>query len=367
MQFAYTFIKDMIGTAGVRGVSEDCRLKLQTIHSSLRSVPRTMTGFFNLHKVECKVPVTAPELGMVPTAVYENLNSYLLQKYTRELNGIMLAYSDFELPDTAKLMWDLPHLIVPITLNALVFSPLPAVHLVGKVVKQAWDHVAVLVLGVFNATIPNAELTGAGKDIPAVGSSVNFYLSKLDVSSTPLIIRGSLTRANGDEIEVIDNPTKKNDVRERREPFNKRNGDRMGSGKFGKRKVPSAAAAVAAHPQNTHKTFGDDDADEAETNTKAVNTHKTFDSDNDDQNENNNEESGKEEEKKEMEDEIVAPKKKKSKVDKKAKKTEEEKEEEEEEKEKEDSGEKKKKEKKVKKEKRHHKKHKEEEEDDDDN
>ena len=93
---------------------------------------------------------------------------------------MLLAYGEYGLPPTMPITFVKAGLVSPVALNALVFAPTRGAALRGVVNDVAADHLSVLVLGVFNATIPfkdiKAELLAQVKKI---GMGVQFEVTRL--------------------------------------------------------------------------------------------------------------------------------------------------------------------------------------------
>lgn len=115
----------------------------------------------------------------------------------------------------------------------------------------------MLVLGVFNATIPNEEFQRANKGIPEVGEAIEFYLDSLDVSSSPFVICGTFKKPTNDKIVLIENKKKMGRYGNKRWNKNTR-GDADDDSN------DNEVTAEKRKPQNTHKTFSDSDADDEE-------------------------------------------------------------------------------------------------------
>jgi DNA-directed RNA polymerase I subunit RPA43 len=92
-------------------------------------------------------------LGDIKAGIEYKLNKFLM-RYLEPVQGIMLAYSDIKLlSDTGKIIHETPHIHFPIQFKAICFVPTIGSPLVGKVNLVGADHLGLLVLGVFNASI----------------------------------------------------------------------------------------------------------------------------------------------------------------------------------------------------------------------
>eukprot|EP01087_Luapelamoeba_hula_P017234 TRINITY_DN5415_c0_g2_i1.p1 TRINITY_DN5415_c0_g2~~TRINITY_DN5415_c0_g2_i1.p1 ORF type:complete len:488 (-),score=164.93 TRINITY_DN5415_c0_g2_i1:340-1803(-) len=83
----------------------------------------------------------------------------ILMSYNEELRGILLAYWNPKLDEqVAHIMAERPELHMKMSIDALLFTPAPGSILTGVVNKIGEDHIGLLVFGIFNASIPAANL-----------------------------------------------------------------------------------------------------------------------------------------------------------------------------------------------------------------
>ncbi|CAD7698451.1 unnamed protein product [Ostreobium quekettii] len=86
--------------------------------------------------------------------VRARLNDTLL-RHSLHMGGVMLSYSNEKLLSQLALVHDyFPLLRVHAEAECLVFRPEPGTKIVGSVMSVGRDHIALLVLGAFNAVIP---------------------------------------------------------------------------------------------------------------------------------------------------------------------------------------------------------------------
>ncbi|EPX71238.1 DNA-directed RNA polymerase I complex subunit Rpa43 [Schizosaccharomyces octosporus yFS286] len=91
-------------------------------------------------------------------AIHEHLDSMILSKMPR-INGILLAYDNVRfLENSGKIMYDSPFSYCWIRVDVLVFSPKKGDHLEGKINLVSPSHIGLLVLGIFNASIPRKSI-----------------------------------------------------------------------------------------------------------------------------------------------------------------------------------------------------------------
>lgn len=90
--------------------------------------------------------------------------------HVEELNGVLLAYWDAT-PDssTGLLVRELPYIFVTVTFTALLFTPRAGMRVEGTVVQVGADHIGLLVLGLFHASIPLRDSDAAAAAAAAAG------------------------------------------------------------------------------------------------------------------------------------------------------------------------------------------------------
>eukprot|EP00727_Mastigamoeba_balamuthi_P013654 m51a1_g8911 hypothetical protein (276) ;mRNA; f:777998-779288 len=184
---ARKIVDAFINRSATCGLSPDTESKLSIIRDAL-SQDVDMSGWFRAHELACRVPVGAPDLGNVHDAVSQRINNWLLNRYCQEFHGVMIAYGKFALPESEKIMWDLPHIIIPLRLHAVVFGPSQGCPLKATLSKMAQDHLSLLVLDVFNAEVPLEQVADTS-DLSA-GTLFDFKMDWLDASSNPIMIHG---------------------------------------------------------------------------------------------------------------------------------------------------------------------------------
>mmetsp|Transcript_7913 Transcript_7913/g.13695 ORF Transcript_7913/g.13695 Transcript_7913/m.13695 type:complete len:254 (-) Transcript_7913:710-1471(-) len=125
--------------------------------------------------------------------VKEQLNQKLM-RYDEEFGGVVLAYFNETLLDTkAPILISLPYASVDVRATLLLFKPMVGRPLEGVVNKVGVDHLGVLVLGVFNASIA-IEATGGAFEYDAEEScwagSDDFHHQIREGTKIRLILRG---------------------------------------------------------------------------------------------------------------------------------------------------------------------------------
>eukprot|EP00316_Scyphosphaera_apsteinii_P017259 CAMPEP_0119320990 /NCGR_PEP_ID=MMETSP1333-20130426/54071_1 /TAXON_ID=418940 /ORGANISM="Scyphosphaera apsteinii, Strain RCC1455" /LENGTH=187 /DNA_ID=CAMNT_0007327839 /DNA_START=77 /DNA_END=640 /DNA_ORIENTATION=+ len=134
-------------------------------------------------------------LGNALTGVRNKLNLCLL-RYVDRLGGILLGYQNLKLVDHfAIISGDDPNLHIPVTMRALVFAPAIGEVLEGEITRLGKDHIALLVHGVFNASIsiPAAKRTAEARRNAGheVGDRIVFTVDSIHVADGLLSMKGS--------------------------------------------------------------------------------------------------------------------------------------------------------------------------------
>ncbi|CAI5526335.1 unnamed protein product [Closterium sp. Naga37s-1] len=129
-----------------------------------RKIPKTMglrgaaVDRTSLREVETRLTldIHPSRSGNVVAGVKEQLNNSLM-RYSEQHGGIVLAYSNVLLfGRTAAILTGLnPYLHVSLSARLLLFAPRPGAFLEGVVNNVGADFIGLLVLGVFNAAVPD--------------------------------------------------------------------------------------------------------------------------------------------------------------------------------------------------------------------
>ncbi|CAI7913915.1 unnamed protein product, partial [Closterium sp. NIES-54] len=131
------------------------------------SVDRT-----SLREVETRLTldIHPSRSGNVVAGVKEQLNNSLM-RYSEQHGGIVLAYSNVLLfGRTAAILTGLnPYLHVSLSARLLLFAPRPGAFLEGVVNNVGADFIGLLVLGVFNAAVPD-QFMRSWKHVEEVGA-----------------------------------------------------------------------------------------------------------------------------------------------------------------------------------------------------
>jgi len=158
-----------------------------------------LTLHLNLHLPPCYW--NQPNAGIL-----YKLNKNLM-KHIDELGGVLMAFWNIRvLEDKGFILDDTPHIHFPISFEALIFCPMIGTKLVGKVNKIGVDHIGLLVLDVFNASISAASLSEEYTKVEEdcwqhkttqenlqEGESIEFLLSGFSRSKDIISIYGVLT------------------------------------------------------------------------------------------------------------------------------------------------------------------------------
>lgn len=169
------------------------------------------SGWFQRVEVQTVVSLWPSALADVRTRIRRQLDS-LLMRYSTTLGGVPVAYTNPRARTrTAAIHEDSPLVHVDLTAEFTVFAPKPNMRLHGTVNKITPDHVGILVLGVFNASLPRDALhpnfeydpetdtwAEPGFDSPSlgVGSQVAFNVVSIESANGIVSLVGEMKSEN---------------------------------------------------------------------------------------------------------------------------------------------------------------------------
>ena len=100
-----------------------------------------------------RIHLSPSYLAQPMEGVREQINRSVL-RYVEQLNGVLLSYSKLRLTSPlGKISHDAPEVHVRVEFDATYFAPKVGEILEGSVSRIGSDHVALLVLGIFNAAV----------------------------------------------------------------------------------------------------------------------------------------------------------------------------------------------------------------------
>lgn len=150
--------------------------------------------------------------GNILGGVRDRLNN-MLMRYSEDFGGVVLSYSNEKLTSTkGAILESLPYVHVQATAVLLLFSPTVGQTLEGVVNQVCGDHLGLLVMGVFNASIAvtdtedsfdfdESEQSWSGKvdyrHKISVGTNVKFRLKGMQEASRTMGTIGTLIGALG--------------------------------------------------------------------------------------------------------------------------------------------------------------------------
>lgn len=148
-------------------------------------------------------------IGSLHHAVELHINSLLL-KYNASLEGVPIAVGSFRtLSSKALVNSDFPLLHFEAGARFTVFAPQVGSTLLGQVNHVSSDHVGMLVMGVFNASIASTNMkegysfdeagyswTDGQRSILTPGSFVQFVVTSFDIADDVFSIHGSITESS---------------------------------------------------------------------------------------------------------------------------------------------------------------------------
>ena len=116
---------------------------------------------FSESNIITKVALRPHYTGNIIEAVKDQLNDTLL-KYSEEIQGIPVAYSNLSLPKGMKyghVLGAQPWIHVDIKTTMVIFRPIRGLPLRGMVSQVSDSHVSLLIYGMFNASLSAHELS----------------------------------------------------------------------------------------------------------------------------------------------------------------------------------------------------------------
>jgi DNA-directed RNA polymerase I subunit RPA43 len=170
-----------------------------------------MTGWFRQAEVQTVISLWPSALADVRGRVRRQLDG-LLMLYNAGMAGVPVAYTRAQARSrTASIHEDSPLVHVDVTALFTVFAPKPGMRLHGTVNKITPDHVGLLVLGVFNASIPRDSIpasyeydpeseswTEHGFDSPSLGAGtqVAFNVVSIEAANGVISLVGEIKSEN---------------------------------------------------------------------------------------------------------------------------------------------------------------------------
>lgn len=112
-------------------------------------------------QVITKVALRPHNGGNMIAAVKGQLNDMLL-KYSEDIQGVAVSYSDLELPrgmEYGRILGAEPWVHVDLRATMVVFRPIRGLQLRGMVSQASDSHVSLLVYGMFNASLSAQDLS----------------------------------------------------------------------------------------------------------------------------------------------------------------------------------------------------------------
>ena len=162
-----------------------------------------------LRRVEARLTLhCSPSfIGRLHDGARQHVNAMLL-KPSEALGGVPIACPALRIcSSVATANTDFPLLHFEVDATLVVFAPAVGARLVGRINQISPDHVGLLVLGTFNASIPRTALKSShyydtndaiwcdeasGKQVLQAGSSVAFDVTGFDYADDVLCIQGSI-------------------------------------------------------------------------------------------------------------------------------------------------------------------------------
>eukprot|EP01103_Thecamoeba_quadrilineata_P012342 TRINITY_DN3161_c0_g1_i1.p1 TRINITY_DN3161_c0_g1~~TRINITY_DN3161_c0_g1_i1.p1 ORF type:complete len:240 (+),score=46.99 TRINITY_DN3161_c0_g1_i1:18-737(+) len=176
---------------------------VQTQFRSSRSLKET--------EMSITIPLLPHHIGDLTQGIYSFLDNFIM-KFMNGLDGILLAYRDVvPMEPNGRIYDDAPHIHIRVQFKALSFSPVIGSNLVGRVTQMGMDHLGLLVLGVFNASIAKEDLpsqfsfddTDPDNNNIKVGTTLVFQVLGVNQSEEIISIKGSLKEEGTGLLEEV--------------------------------------------------------------------------------------------------------------------------------------------------------------------
>jgi hypothetical protein len=143
--------------------------------------------------------------------VREQLNRSML-KYVEQLGGVLLTYSDLRLQQPlGRIAFDAPEIHIRVQFKATYFAPKVGDIIDGTVSRIGGDHIAILVSGVFNASI--ALPSGWDPSRPSVKPDdvARFVVRSVHQANGLLTMHGELASGGGHDVASSNKRKRKKD------------------------------------------------------------------------------------------------------------------------------------------------------------
>jgi DNA-directed RNA polymerase I subunit RPA43 len=154
---------------------------------------------FRRLRIRATAPLLPAQLANSANALIRATSEHLLT-YVPILGGLPVAFSGIRPAQVGTIAGDSPIIYVPFTATATVFCPKVGARLIGAVSKIGADFIALLVHGVFNASIPREQIPPALLKYDPTRNAWCFR----DDSSAP-IVTGSVIAFTVERLETVNN------------------------------------------------------------------------------------------------------------------------------------------------------------------
>lgn len=115
---------------------------------------------FTKNKVLLKVALSPHESGAPLEGIKQQLNKMLL-KFSDELKGVPITYSDIHFPvgkEFGRILDEQPWIHADVRTTMIVFQPCVGLSVRGRINKVSASYVSLLIYGMFNASISDTQL-----------------------------------------------------------------------------------------------------------------------------------------------------------------------------------------------------------------
>ena len=116
---------------------------------------------FSQSRISLKVALLPAESANPIDGIKQQLNKMLL-KYSDELNGVPITFSDIQFPpgkEYGRIIGERPWIHVDVATTMLVFTPSVGLTVRGRVNKISDNYMSLLLFGMFNANVSGDEMS----------------------------------------------------------------------------------------------------------------------------------------------------------------------------------------------------------------
>ncbi|BFU21434.1 hypothetical protein EHI8A_077400 [Entamoeba histolytica HM-1:IMSS-B] len=167
--------------------------KYDILLNGLRASPENEKTPF----IDCELPFSISlyphHLKNIKGSIQEIIDSYLLTSYVNgTFQGIIMSYKNFKVPEKTKTSFDSGILTIRLKLNCIVFRPVINTYLIATVCQKSFDHIALLVYGIFNVKVSTDLVRERLSPKLQIDVLARFKIRGMNFNHNPPIIEGEM-------------------------------------------------------------------------------------------------------------------------------------------------------------------------------